>query len=768
MYYQHNVPKGAAAKSRGDEQPPQPLQPQLPLVLPPLSHPSLPLFNPAASSPLPLLEPPTKTFHYHYYQPPQQQQQLHHPHFQQPLHSYHQLPLPQQQQQHHLAAPHFSSHHLFPPQLQSLLFQPYLTSPTIVSAPAILPTTFSNGALPATAALTVPTTTALPAATPLLCSQPSPLEATSSPAKTTPEIGSPDNIKKDDNNKPDAPSKDINNKETKNTTNPTAIPITTTTAAVAAPGTYIVVRCSACLGEEQVEESHVIDEGWICSECRHFSDDYFKGTIAIPSMFRADQKVECLLSVRVGGGVGVGNNANNANNNNGEVEYLAKWKNCDWQSNSWVTQKQLRASRQEECLLQFLQSIVFRNLVQAALKDPEFQLCNVLPELCAMANNKSNGINGSDGNGHHDGGDDDGCGDSSSSMWSSSSPVQKIVYRCLNGKPFGVTQYLNVFTEEELQYFEKCCDSMEENEKYMMENTIDKTKDHSRTKYFVGYRYDYATRKQPFLHDDVDKLDTPATNWMTELIQLLEKRGIVPQDFLNCAVLNVYHRAGAGLGVHMDSISLFHRPIFSVRFFSKSVLSFGCRGPGMTDRKVAVPQPRGCITVLEGFAANCTTHCIRPADVRKKTASIILRKVKPEMLVTKQPDEEEQQESSSIRSRDTPKRSPQSNSTPRKSLRSSTKRSPESSSSSASVKQKTRAMKRREQQQEEEEDDNDSPSASPSPPSSPRYSASSTSSSPSPHHSAPTTSTTEANPSGRPRREKKINVSLVNFPYIQW
>jgi len=495
---------------------------------------------------------------------------------------------------------------------------------------------------------------------------------------------------------------------------------------------FLVVRCSACLSEERVEESCIIDEGWMCSECRNFSDDYFKGTIAIPALFRSAEKVECILSVRVGSsGVGTTIDKSNDTNATGELEYLVKWKNCDWQSNSWVTQKHLKVSNQEDHLLHFLQSIVFRNLVQAALKDPEFQLCNVLPEHCTINPEELK-------------------------SFGSSSSVQKIVYRCLNGKPFGVTQYVNAFTEDELKYFEKSCDSMGENEDKLLENTIDKTKDHSRTKYFVGYRYDYATRKQPFLHDDVDKLDTPTTNWMTELIQLLERRGIVPRDFLNCAVLNVYHRAGAGLGVHMDSISLFHRPIFSVRFFSKSVLSFGCRGPGMTDRKVAVPQPRGCITILEGFAANCTTHCIRPADVRKKTASIILRKVKPEMLVQLQ-NKEEEKEPSSLRSKDTPKKSPNNVSADNKKnkLRSSSKRtSPSNSERGDST--NARTTKKRSQDEPRSPSPSDSPTFSSSPSDSP--------SSPQPHATA-----VPENPNGsRPKRERKINNSLVNFPYIQW
>ena len=106
------------------------------------------------------------------------------------------------------------------------------------------------------------------------------------------------------------------------------------------------------------------------------------------------------------------------------------------------------------------------------------------------------------------------------------------------------------------------------------------------------------------------------------------KQSVVPKQFVDQAVLNVYHDQGAGLGVHQgqlypflfvcfvgpfrltenvatsDPRELFSRPIYSIRLFSDSVLSFGCRGLGMVLRKQAVPLPRGVITVMECYAAN--------------------------------------------------------------------------------------------------------------------------------------------------------------------
>ena len=55
---------------------------------------------------------------------------------------------------------------------------------------------------------------------------------------------------------------------------------------------------------------------------------------------------------------------------------------------------------------------------------------------------------------------------------------------------------------------------------------------------------------------------------------------------------------------------------------------------GMTNPLFFVPMPRGCITVLEegGYAADQVTHCIRPCDMSGKTASIILRRIRPAVL----------------------------------------------------------------------------------------------------------------------------------------
>ena len=62
---------------------------------------------------------------------------------------------------------------------------------------------------------------------------------------------------------------------------------------------------------------------------------------------------------------------------------------------------------------------------------------------------------------------------------------------------------------------------------------------------------------------------------------------------------------------------------------SDSVLSFGCAGFGMkpTSQFIKIPLRRGAQTLMDGYAANCFTHCIRSEDTKKESISIIFRTI---------------------------------------------------------------------------------------------------------------------------------------------
>ena len=130
----------------------------------------------------------------------------------------------------------------------------------------------------------------------------------------------------------------------------------------------------------------------------------------------------------------------------------------------------------------------------------------------------------------------------------------------------------------------------------------------------------------PPLSQLVDNVD-PIPDWARTVVAKLEDKAISPREFVEQVVINVYHDQGSGLGVHQDPKELFNRPIYSIRLFSDSVLSFGCRGLGMVLRKQAIPLPRGAITVMEGYAANKAKHCVRPSDTHSKSASLLLRSI---------------------------------------------------------------------------------------------------------------------------------------------
>ena len=95
--------------------------------------------------------------------------------------------------------------------------------------------------------------------------------------------------------------------------------------------------------------------------------------------------------------------------------------------------------------------------------------------------------------------------------------------------------------------------------------------------------------------------------------------------FVEMAVVNVYAKRAAKLSVHVDPSLLFKRPIVSVRFWANGVLSFGAKGQfeGHTIQKIS--QPRGAITVMEGYAANVVTHAVMCKDVKEKGCSVMLR-----------------------------------------------------------------------------------------------------------------------------------------------
>jgi hypothetical protein len=137
-----------------------------------------------------------------------------------------------------------------------------------------------------------------------------------------------------------------------------------------------------------------------------------------------------------------------------------------------------------------------------------------------------------------------------------------------------------------------------------------------RTKFFFGSRYIWSRQQLSEVHSMVGagiRTDvSEAPKWMKKTVEdPLVKEGIIPPDFINSIALNVYHDGKEGLAQHFDDAVRFKQvnsinflkfqPIFTVRLFSDSRLSFGSQFYGFCNGAFSIPLPRGCIAVMEGI-----------------------------------------------------------------------------------------------------------------------------------------------------------------------
>ncbi|KAG7315571.1 hypothetical protein KOW79_020437 [Hemibagrus wyckioides] len=200
----------------------------------------------------------------------------------------------------------------------------------------------------------------------------------------------------------------------------------------------------------------------------------------------------------------------------------------------------------------------------------------------------------------------------------------------------GITQ-ARVFTPEECARIEAKIDEVvaKGDRGLYREHTVDRAP--LRNKYFFGEGYTYGAQLEKrgpgqerlYSKGEVDEI--PA--WVYELvIEPLVARGIIPEGFVNSAVINDYQPGGCIVS-HVDPIHIFERPIVSVSFFSDSALCFGCKFQfkpiRVSEPVLCLPVRRGSVTLLSGYAADDITHCIRPQDIKQRRAVIILRKTRP-------------------------------------------------------------------------------------------------------------------------------------------
>lgn len=225
-------------------------------------------------------------------------------------------------------------------------------------------------------------------------------------------------------------------------------------------------------------------------------------------------------------------------------------------------------------------------------------------------------------------------------------------------------QQKSIFTPEECTLIEEKIDQVvaQGEAGLYREHTVDRAP--LRNKYFFGEGYTYGAQLEKrgpgqerlYRKGEVDEIPS----WVYELvINPLVSNGVIPEGFVNSAVINDYQPGGCIVS-HVDPLHIFARPIVSVSFFSDSALCFGCRfqfKPIRVSEPVFVlPVRRGSVTLLRwlwlcllllvrllflsclklslktfsfshsGYAADDITHCIRPQDIKERRAVIILRK----------------------------------------------------------------------------------------------------------------------------------------------
>ena len=161
------------------------------------------------------------------------------------------------------------------------------------------------------------------------------------------------------------------------------------------------------------------------------------------------------------------------------------------------------------------------------------------------------------------------------------------------------------------------------------DRTVDRTP--LLVKYFFGEGYSsQATapgQEKLYPSGTVDEMP----DWIKELvIKPVEDDGLVPRDWINSAVVNVYLPGGC-FAPQIDPLQLFKRPIIACSFLSDTQLSFGCKFSNRSRRAslpvAQIPCKRGSVLSMAGYAADEVTHCIRPEDIKLRRAVIILRHV---------------------------------------------------------------------------------------------------------------------------------------------
>lgn len=88
------------------------------------------------------------------------------------------------------------------------------------------------------------------------------------------------------------------------------------------------------------------------------------------------------------------------------------------------------------------------------------------------------------------------------------------------------------------------------------------------------------------------RFDLLMTTVQDEVQAPLVQSGLAPENFITSYALNMYHDGSEGIQSHYDDVDRFSRPIYSLRLFSDSRMSFGTQLYGYTNGAFCVDMPR--------------------------------------------------------------------------------------------------------------------------------------------------------------------------------
>ncbi|KAK9846783.1 hypothetical protein WJX84_001250 [Apatococcus fuscideae] len=231
---------------------------------------------------------------------------------------------------------------------------------------------------------------------------------------------------------------------------------------------------------------------------------------------------------------------------------------------------------------------------------------------------------------------------------SSPGPGEHIPAKCPGTEllPVGITTYTGMFSEAALAEMEGGADKVDAKARAgrlppeCWHATVGRGGQPKRTKFFFGARYLWTREQLASVAASRARgvrADVPGPpSWIQEHIeQALVRANLVQPGFFNSWALNMYHDGSEGIQSHYDDPDRFEQPIYSLRLFSDSRLSFGTQLYGYTNGAFCIDMPRGCVTVMErgGYAANGIKHCVRPVDMTGKSAGLILRRMNAAALV---------------------------------------------------------------------------------------------------------------------------------------